>query len=117
MLFRSVDFKTKDASLKMDSFNLEFTHINIDGMYASDHAHIVDGVKRRDKHFVEVFDFSSQIGFDRFGGSFKLWNFGNTMMNLELKGEFDLENLKDSNVPGLDSLLVVEGIVDRKSVV
>ena len=106
-----VDFKTKDASLKVDSFNLDFTHINMDGMYASNHVHTIDGVKRKDEHFVEVFDFSSQIGFDRFGGNFKLWDFGNTMMDLELKGEFDLENLKDSNVPGLDSLLVIEGIV------
>jgi len=106
-----VDFKTNDATISLDSINMEFTHIDIDGMYASNHSHTINGVTREDAHFVQAFDFTAQIGFDRFGGSFKLWDFENLMMSLELKGEVDLENLQDANVPGLDSLLVIEGVV------
>jgi len=106
-----VDFKTNDATIKLDSINMELTHVDIDGMYASDHSHTANGIRRKDAHFVEAFDFTAQIGFDRFGGSFTLWDFENPMMSLELKGEVDLENLKDAHVPGLDSLLVIEGVV------
>ncbi|MBL4736364.1 MAG: hypothetical protein JKY18_13705, partial [Flavobacteriales bacterium] len=106
-----IDFRTKDASLKIDSLNLEFTHIDLDGMYTSDHSQKIDGALSKGGQFVEVFSFSSQIGFDHLNGSFKLWNFGNTKIDLKLNGEVDLENLKDSHVPGLDSMLVIEGDV------
>lgn len=105
-----LDFKTQDASLKIDTFNLTFTHITLDGMYSSDHSEAIDGGSRKDKQYVEVYSFSSQIGFDKFSGSFKLWDFDNTKLDLKVAGEADLENLKDSNVPTLDSMEVIKEI-------
>jgi len=106
-----IDFRTQDASLKIDTLDLKFTHIDLDGMYESNHADKIDGALSKGGKFVEVFSFSSQIGFDKFEGSFKLWDFANTKIDLKLDGEVDLENLKDSNVPGLKSMLVIEGDV------
>ena len=106
-----VDFKTHDASLTIDSLNLIFTHIDLDGMYTSKHAQNNEGTRSKDQQYVDVYKFSSQIGFDEFHGSFKLWNFGKMKLDLKVAGELDLENLKDSNVPVLDSMLVIEGNV------
>ncbi|MCH7782305.1 hypothetical protein IID62_04500 [candidate division KSB1 bacterium] len=106
-----VDFKTHDASLTIDSLNLIFTHIDLDGMYTSKHAQNNEGTRSKDQQYVEVYKFSSQIGFDEFHGSFKLWDFGKMKLDLKVAGELDLENLKDSNVPVLDSMLVIEGNV------
>jgi len=101
-----IDYKTYEAKVKVDSIDFEISEINMNGVYKYQPG------KGKYEHQVEPSHFDAQIGSDVLKGKYKIWDFKDPKIDLELNGKLGLKNLQDAHLPGLDSIQTLNGEIE-----
>ncbi|HIA35635.1 MAG TPA: hypothetical protein EYN89_02605 [Flavobacteriales bacterium] len=101
-----LNYQTSGVKIIVDSINFELSEINMAGYYK------YQSGQGKNAHEFNSKTFRARIGSDILNGTFRIWNFTDPMIDLELSGSLNLKNLKSAHFPGLDSLLKLSGEIE-----